>query len=128
MNTSAVDVTLLMPQLGTCCGDVEDVAVPCHQVIMKLCARDEVAVCQFLQELIDGGLEKTLNKKIKEGLAAQDVDKINDLVRSALRVVVAVDRLKSSGAVKGWTDFMDRVRQSDRLVELMRGVGGEDGN
>ena len=119
---SIVDVSLLIPQLAKCCGDVEEVVVPCHQVLVKLCARDEAIVCQHLDAMVEGGLEKAINKKIKDGTAAQDVDKINDLVRSALRVVVAVEKCKGSEGIKGWSEFVARIKKTGRIAGLLAGV------
>jgi hypothetical protein len=92
---------------------------PAHQLLIKLCSRagDEAAVGKNVDAFIEP-LEKTLNKKIKDGAAITDVDKIMDLIRSAMRVVLALDRLTGADT-KGWGDFMGRNDANERLATIM---------
>jgi cullin-associated NEDD8-dissociated protein 1 len=113
-----VDVAALLPQLAKCCADVEEVVVPCHQVLTKLCTRDEALVCQNLDELLVG-LEKTICKKPKENATPQDAERANSLVRSGLRLVVAVGKTQSSEGNTTWTGFVDRIKGNERLAAML---------
>ncbi|CAM9885730.1 unnamed protein product [Hapterophycus canaliculatus] len=69
-----------------------DVQMLCHQIVAKVSEYSPGGVLGSLDALIEP-LEKTCNKQVKAEQVGTEVERANDLIRSALRCVVAVSRI-----------------------------------
>lgn len=56
-----------------------------------------------------GPLENTLNTKLKSDAVKQEVDRNEDMLRSCLRAVDAIDRLPDAEKSAPWRSYMNNV-------------------
>ena len=102
--------------------DTENV-VATHQLIIRFSQAYPAMVAQNVSLYIDSGLQKTLNKKFKESATAQDIEKINELIRSGLRVVIAFKKLETD---KNFEAFFDaNVTGKDNVRILYEELVGQ---
>eukprot|EP00878_Enallax_costatus_P020279 GHUV01021430.1.p1 GENE.GHUV01021430.1~~GHUV01021430.1.p1 ORF type:complete len:419 (+),score=184.03 GHUV01021430.1:842-2098(+) len=90
--------------------DHQDVKAPAHLMLVKLCASPggAPAVLSQLDKLVEP-LEKTLTTKLKSDAVKQEVDRHEELLRSCLRAVDALNRLPGSEACAPFTAFLKRT-------------------
>lgn len=121
-----LNVVAFMQYLEAALTDTQpDVLMLCHQIVIKICAYAPNAVVGSLDGLVDP-LEKTVMKKVKEGQVGTEVERANDLIRSGLRVVLAVAGINDSAGIsrKFW-DFMDRIHKKEKLVMMLEVIKAE---
>ncbi|CAM9970460.1 unnamed protein product [Ascophyllum nodosum] len=120
-----LDVGILMPYLAKGMGDSKsDVQMLCHQIVAKLSEYSPGGVLGSLDAVIEP-LEKTCTKQVKAGQVGTEVDRANDLIRSALRCVVAISRIDDVEVSRKFTEFMDRIHRKERLVNMMATIKSE---
>ncbi|XWS18034.1 hypothetical protein CRYUN_Cryun32bG0007600 [Craigia yunnanensis] len=73
--------------------DHYDVKMPCHLILSKLADKCQSAVLAVLDSLVDP-LQKTINFKPKQDAVKQEVDRNEDMIRSALRVIASLNRIR----------------------------------
>ena len=88
-----------------------DVQAQAHQLLVKLCALDAASVLAKADAICEP-LDKAVHKKIKEGTAKDD--RAWDLVRSALRAVLAVKELP--GGCPRADALLEKARAKDKLA------------
>uniref|UniRef100_A0A383VAE3 TATA-binding protein interacting (TIP20) domain-containing protein n=1 Tax=Tetradesmus obliquus TaxID=3088 RepID=A0A383VAE3_TETOB len=98
--------------------DHQDVKAPAHLMLVKLAASPGggPAVLSQLDKLVEP-LEKTLTAKLKSDAVKQEVDRHEELLRSCLRAVDALNRLPGSEASAPFTGFLKRTVMSGPLRE-----------
>ncbi|BDA42511.1 Cullin-associated NEDD8-dissociated protein 1 [Coccomyxa sp. Obi] len=72
--------------------DHYDVKLPCHLLLAKLAAAAPGQLLSALDRLVEP-LEKTLTMRLKTDAVKQEVDRNEDMIRSALRAVDAITRI-----------------------------------
>ena len=103
----------LLRHLTAGLGDVEaDVKLTCHEILGKLTrlTRSPLApaVAGALGELLPP-LEATLSLKLKDDAVKQEVDRHEDLLRSALKAVDALSRMRDVEGAPRFADTLVRV-------------------
>jgi len=93
---SSLDISAFMPVLATALGDVEDVQLQAHQIVMSMCSRHPVAIASSVESFVEP-LEKTMNKK-KGQKTGTELERLNDWIKSAVRVMVVLSGV--DGAMK----------------------------
>jgi len=122
-----LDVVGFMPFLATGLGDSQgDVQQLCHQILIKICSYQPGAVLGSLESLVEP-LEKTVNKRVKDSQVGTEVERANDLIRSALRAVVAISMIEDASSSRQFTQFMERLekRGSDKLKAMLQSIEAE---
>ena len=89
---AALPLGALRPVVQAGCGDHSDVKITANGLLVRLCGLAPAEVAGALVELLDP-LDKTLNHKLKSDAVKQDIDRNDDLVRSALRAIAALAAL-----------------------------------
>jgi cullin-associated NEDD8-dissociated protein 1 len=59
---SCIDITTFMPVLINAMGDVEDIQLQAHQIVLSMCSRQPILVVQAADSFVEP-LHKTCNKK-----------------------------------------------------------------
>ncbi|MCI23304.1 cullin-associated NEDD8-dissociated protein 1-like [Trifolium medium] len=67
--------------------------MPCHLILSKLADKCPSAVLAVLDSLVDP-LQKTINFKPKQDAVKQEVDRNEDMIRSALRAIASLNRIR----------------------------------
>ncbi|CAM9544843.1 unnamed protein product, partial [Discosporangium mesarthrocarpum] len=120
-----LDVGTLMPYLAKGLSDSKpDVQMLCHQIVAKVSEYSPEGVLGMVDMLIEP-LEKTCNKQVKAEQVGTEVERANDLIRSALRCVVAISRIEGLEVSRRFGEFMDRLHRKDRLVSMIASIRSE---
>jgi len=115
-----VNVADFMPHLAAGLADKDEVALLSHQMLVKICEKFPGAAVGSLEPLLEP-LEKSANKKIKESQVGTEVERANDLIRSALRAVLALEAVPDACAMcRPLVDCLARLRSKDRLNGMMK--------
>ncbi|KAI3711279.1 hypothetical protein L2E82_41254 [Cichorium intybus] len=85
--------SFIVPYLKSGLDDHYDVKMPCHLILSKLADKCPLAVLAVLDSLVDP-LQKTFNFKPKQDAVKQEVDRNEDIIRSALRAVASLNRIR----------------------------------
>ncbi|EFJ52089.1 hypothetical protein VOLCADRAFT_79240 [Volvox carteri f. nagariensis] len=89
-------------------GDHADVKMPCHTTLSKLVATDPGAVLAAADRLVVP-LEKTLTTRLKSDAVKQEIDRHEDMLRSCLRCVDALEHVPGSDNNVAFQNFLRKV-------------------
>eukprot|EP00963_Diacronema_lutheri_P002834 scaffold221_cov351-Pavlova_lutheri.AAC.4 len=87
-----VDVGSFVTCLKEGIADHYDVKVPCHLLLAKLAETHGQSVLHVVDDLV-ANLEKTLRTRLKSDAVKQEVDRHEDLLRSALKAIHAISKI-----------------------------------
>ena len=76
-----VDLGAFFEPLKKGLGDVNDVQMLCHQILVKMSISVPSAIVGAFDSYLKSALEKTLNKKVKDGQVGTEVERRNDVIR-----------------------------------------------
>ncbi|GLI69131.1 hypothetical protein VaNZ11_013686 [Volvox africanus] len=89
-------------------GDHADVKMPCHTTLSKLVATDPGAVLAAAERLVVP-LEKTLTTRLKSDAVKQEIDRHEDMLRSCLRCVDALEHVPGSDNNPAFQNFLRKI-------------------
>ena len=102
-----------------------DVQVLCHQILVKACDLQPAVVLATLDDLVEP-LDKSVNRKRKKAAVGTELERENDLIRSALRAVDAVNNVYDrSSTERKFREFMDRIMAKEQLATMMAAIQQE---
>ena len=111
-------VEALMPRVAAALADKnEDMMLLAHQVLQRACAAKPGAVLAAADALVEP-LDKALHKKEKSNSVGHEVERANELLRSAMRTVIAVSRIDGADGLRAVAAIMDKIRKKERLRAL----------
>ncbi|CAI5988630.1 unnamed protein product [Closterium sp. NIES-64] len=118
----------ITPFLISGLSDKYDVKMPCHLVLAKLAEKCAPSVLAVVDALVEP-LEKTVTTRVKADAVKQEVDRNEDMIRSALRAVHALSRIRKQvscvGRVKQEVDRNeDMIRSALRAVHALARIRG----
>ncbi|RLO07596.1 hypothetical protein DYB28_000406 [Aphanomyces astaci] len=125
-----VDVNAFAPYLLKGLEDHDDVQMLSHQILAKLTTVAPGTVLSNL-DVLCVVLDKALNRRPKETQVGSEVERINDVIRSALRAVDAASCIRDADANPKWKALMDKIKKTENLsvmleaISIERGVGAE---
>ncbi len=86
----SINITLFMPVLAAALGDVEDIQLQAHQILISLCPKYPKEVFSSVEAFIEP-LNKTITKKYGSKTGAE-LERAKEWVKSAVRVVLTLSR------------------------------------
>ncbi|KAL5982815.1 Cullin-associated NEDD8-dissociated protein 1 [Asimina triloba] len=113
--------SFIVPYLTSGLKDHYDVKMPCHLILSKLAEKCPAAVLAVLDSLIDP-LEKTINHKPKQDAVKQEVDRNEDMIRSALRAIASLNRIIGGDCSLKFKMLMNNIMRSVPLAEKYNSV------
>ncbi|VAH40599.1 unnamed protein product [Triticum turgidum subsp. durum] len=116
--------SFIVPFLLSGLGDHYDVKMPCHLILSKLADKCPSAVLAVLDSLVEP-LEKTIGHKPKSDAVKQEIDRNEDLIRSALRAIAAVNRISGSDYSMKLKNLMSKITATPSLAEKYNSVRSE---
>mmetsp|Transcript_56920 Transcript_56920/g.180106 ORF Transcript_56920/g.180106 Transcript_56920/m.180106 type:complete len:694 (+) Transcript_56920:1730-3811(+) len=122
-----VDVPVLLKHLVSGLGDHYDVKVPCHLILGKMGGRSGAAVMAMLEEILEP-VGKTLTAKVKPDAVKQEVDRNEDMFRSALRAVDVVTRIPGAEHSAKLQDFLKNIVNQGPMAARYAAVRVENEN
>lgn len=65
--------------------------------------------------------------QVKDTQVGTEVERANDLIRSALRAIDTLNQVPDLAMDRKWQDFMDRLHKKEKLVEILNSIRAERG-
>ncbi|XP_057530355.1 cullin-associated NEDD8-dissociated protein 1 [Amaranthus tricolor] len=116
--------SFIIPYLKSGLDDHYDVKMPCHLILSKLADKCPSAVLAVLDSLVDP-LQKTINFKPKQDAVKQEVDRNQDMIRSALRAIASLNRISGGDCSIRFKNLMNEVSKSPTLSEKYHSIRNE---
>lgn len=116
--------SFIVPYLLSGLSDHYDVKMPCHLILSKLADKCPAAVLAVLDSLVDP-LEKTINHKPKLDAVKQEVDRNEDMIRSALRAIASLSRISGGDCSLRFKMLMNSITNSNVLAEKFNAIRSE---
>eukprot|EP00741_Cyanophora_paradoxa_P025544 tig00000383_g24650.t1 len=101
--------------------DHYDIKVLCHLMLQKLATAAPSAVLAALDSLVDP-LKETVTASVKENAVKQELERNEDVIRSALRAVDALARIPDVETCARFDDFLQHVVKSGKLLEKFTAI------
>ncbi|PSS19007.1 Cullin-associated NEDD8-dissociated protein [Actinidia chinensis var. chinensis] len=116
--------SFIVPYLKSGLDDHYDVKMPCHLILSKLADKCPSAVLAVLDSLVDP-LQKTINFRPKQDAVKQEVDRNEDMVRSALRAIASLNRTSGGDCSLKFKNLMSEIGKSPTLWEKYCSIRNE---
>lgn len=114
----------IIPYLKSGLEDHYDVKMPCHLILSKLADKCPSAVLAVLDSLVDP-LQKTINFKPKQDAVKQEVDRNEDMIRSALRAIASLNRISGGDYSIKFKNLMNEIAKSPTLWDKYHSIRNE---
>ncbi|KAL9353697.1 hypothetical protein Peur_051667 [Populus x canadensis] len=116
--------SFIVPYLKSGLDDHYDVKMPCHLILSKLADKCPSAVLAVLDSLVDP-LQKTINFKPKQVAVKQEVDRNEDMIRSALRAIASLNRISGGDCSLKFKNLMSEISKSPTLWDKYYSIRNE---
>ncbi|CAN6475376.1 unnamed protein product [Victoria cruziana] len=116
--------SFIVPYLKSGLDDHYDVKMPCHLILSKLAEKCPSAVLAVLDSLVDP-LEKTISHKPKQDAVKQEVDRNEDMIRSALRAIASLNHISGGECSPKFKMLMMSITKNPLLAEKYNAVRHE---
>ncbi|KAF8405638.1 hypothetical protein HHK36_007714 [Tetracentron sinense] len=116
--------SFIVPYLRSGLDDHYDVKMPCHLILSKLADKCPAAVFAVMDSLVDP-LQKTINFKPKPDAVKQEVDRNEDMIRSALRAIASLNRISGGGCSLKFKSLMNEITKSPIISEKYNSICNE---
>ncbi|KAB2612217.1 cullin-associated NEDD8-dissociated protein 1-like [Pyrus ussuriensis x Pyrus communis] len=116
--------SFIVPHLRSGLDDHYDVKMPCHLILSKLADKCPSAVLAVLDSLVDP-LQKTINFKPKQDAVKQEVDRNEDMIRSALRAIASLHRISGGDCSLKFKNLMNEILKSPSLGDKYVSIRNE---
>lgn len=116
--------SFIVPYLKSGLDDHYDVKMPCHLILSKLADKCPSAVLAVLDSLVDP-LQKTINFKPKQDAVKQEVDRNEDMIRSALRAIASLNRISGGDCSLKFKNLMNEISKSPTLWDKYYSIKNE---
>ncbi|KAF9289311.1 Cullin-associated NEDD8-dissociated protein 1 [Mortierella alpina] len=97
--------------------DQPDIKMLCHLTLVRLSIVSPTAVAQRLDDMVEP-LHNTLTFKLKPTAVKQELEKNQELVRSALRAVAFLSKLADPALTPKFAQFLNEVRAGPNAYDL----------
>ncbi|XAR49295.1 hypothetical protein NMG60_11032451 [Bertholletia excelsa] len=116
--------SFIVPYLRSGLDDHYDVKMPCHLILSKLADKCPSAVLAVLDSLVDP-LQKTINFRPKQDAVKQEVDRNEDMIRSALRAIASLNCISGGDCNLKFKNLMSEIAKSPTLWEKYCSIRNE---
>lgn len=116
--------SFIVPYLKSGLDDHYDVKMPCHLILSKLADKCPSAVLAVLDSLVDP-LQKTVSFRPKQDAVKQEVDRNEDMVRSALRAIASLNRISGGDCSHKFKNLMNEIGKSQTLWDKYYSIRNE---
>ncbi|KAF8982329.1 Cullin-associated NEDD8-dissociated protein 1 [Entomortierella lignicola] len=105
--------------------DQPDIKMLCHLTLVRLSIVSPTAVAQRLDDMVEP-LQTTLNFKLKATAVKQELEKNQELVRSALRAIAFLSKLADPALTPKFEQFVQEVRMGPNAYDLNQYIAESD--
>jgi len=103
-----LDFNLFMTRLIPCISDNDEIKTQSLQVLRKVCILAPSSLLGSLDMLIEP-ISNIIKKKPKEGQAGPEVERLIDLIRSAVKAIGSISKVEETSLNRRWQDFVESV-------------------
>jgi len=104
--------------------DHYDIKMLCHLMLSRLAVAAPAAVLQALDLLVEP-LQATITTKVKDGAVKQELERNDELIRSALRAIVSLTKIPDVQTNIKFDQFIKNTVKSAELLEKFEAVQKE---
>ena len=119
----SLEISEFMPVLAKALGDAEDIQLHAHSLIISMCARQPTYIVNAAETFVEP-LEKTVNRKPGQKTGTE-LERLNEWIKSALRVMVTMSKLDGVMASRKFADFVDRVKSNSKFTAHLNALEDE---
>jgi cullin-associated NEDD8-dissociated protein 1 len=119
----SLDISEFMPVSAKALGDAEDIQLQAHSIVISMCARQPAYIVNAAETFVEP-LEKTMNRKPGQKTGTE-LERLNEWIKSALRVMMTMSRLDGVMASRKFADFVDRVRGNSKFTAPLNALEDE---
>mmetsp|Transcript_6862 Transcript_6862/g.10442 ORF Transcript_6862/g.10442 Transcript_6862/m.10442 type:complete len:1374 (-) Transcript_6862:170-4291(-) len=113
---SSIEIPKFMPVIAAALGDVEDVQLQAHQIVISLCSQYPQEVFAAVETFVQP-LEKTTKKKFSKKTGTE-LERANEWVKSAVRVTLVLSRDTEALNCSKFADFFASMKTGERASML----------
>ncbi|KAI8826801.1 armadillo-type protein [Fimicolochytrium jonesii] len=104
----------------------QDIKILSHLMLQRLSHLSPTAVAQKLDEMVEP-LKTTLLTKTKSNAVKQEVEKTNELIRSAARTALILSKISDSGVSPRFVDFLKEIQSPQSPVAAIVAAEAQGG-
>ena len=119
----SLDIAAFMPVLAKALGDVEDVQLQAHQIVISMCSRQPTYLVNAVETFADP-IEKTIHKKQGQK-SGTELERHNEWIKSALRAMVALSKLEGAMNNRKFAEFCERTRANAKFRPILDALDEE---
>lgn len=119
----SIDMSTFMPVLAKALGDAEDIQLHAHQIVISMCSHQPEYLVTSVDSFVEP-LEKTMNKKAGQKTGTE-LERLNDWIKSALRVMIALSKLDGAMNSRKFADFCERIKGNSKFTDKIRAIEAE---
>lgn len=116
----SMDITAFMSVLAQALGDAEDIQLHAHQIILSMCSKNPGAIVGAVDSFVDP-LDKTLRKKPGQKTGTE-LERLNDWIKSALRVILALGKVEAAMSSVKFRDFHERIKADPKHAAMIQAM------
>ncbi len=120
---ASLDIASFMPVLAKALGDVEDVQLQAHQIVISMCVRQSAYVVAAVETFVEP-LEKTMHKKQGQKTGTE-LERLQEWIKSALRTMVALSKLEGAMNNRKFADLLSRTRANSKFQPMLEALAEE---
>jgi cullin-associated NEDD8-dissociated protein 1 len=114
---ASLDIASFMPVLAKALGDVEDIQLHAHHIVISMCLRQPTYLVAAIETFVEP-LEKTIHKKPGQKTGTE-LERLNDWIRSSLRAMLALSRLDGAMNARKFAEFYQRTTANAKFRPVL---------
>eukprot|EP01113_Clastostelium_recurvatum_P046299 TRINITY_DN809_c0_g1_i2.p1 TRINITY_DN809_c0_g1~~TRINITY_DN809_c0_g1_i2.p1 ORF type:complete len:1240 (+),score=410.29 TRINITY_DN809_c0_g1_i2:61-3780(+) len=120
-----LDLSQFVHHLADGLKDHYDIKMMCHLMLIRLTHYAPAALLEGLGGLVEP-LRATVTTKVQDTAVKQQVERNQEMIRSALRAIVAIEKLPNVDTTAKWDEFIKGTVKAPPLLETYQNVLAED--
>jgi cullin-associated NEDD8-dissociated protein 1 len=116
----SMDIPAFMPVLAKSLADAEDIQLHAHQIIIWMCSRQPTYLVASIETFCEP-LEKNINKKPGQKTGTE-LERLNDWIKSALRVMLTLSKLEGTMSSRVFSDFAGRINGNSKFTPIIESL------
>jgi len=105
--------------------DNVDIKTLCHLMLIRLAQYAPVALVEGLSALVEA-LRATVTTKVNEGAVKQQIERNEEMIRSALRAIAAIAKVPNVESVTKFDEFLKQTVSVPPLAEKYAQIVAEE--
>jgi cullin-associated NEDD8-dissociated protein 1 len=119
----SLDIASFMPVLAKALGDVEDIQLQAHQIVIGMCLRQPTYLVAAVETFVEP-LEKTMHKKQGQKTGTE-LERLHEWIKSALRTMVALSKVEGTMNSRKFAEFVERTRANSKFRSALDDIDDE---